>query len=162
FAADWTARSTSAGVAAAHVVITSSVAGLITSNVLPPSASTYAPSIHRRPGFTAAATSDISGSFRIFVDALAGLASEAARLHVLHNEVVRPVALAERREQELEDRQPRVQPDQVDQLERAHRVVQAELQRLVDVARGRHALLEHAERLVADQRVDARGHESGR
>ena len=53
-------------------------------------------------------------------------------------------------------------PTEIDQLERAHRMVQAELQRLVDVARRRDTLHQHVERLVADAGVDARGDEAGR
>ena len=53
-------------------------------------------------------------------------------------------------------------PTRSDQFERPHRVVEAELQRLVDVARRRDAFLQHAERLVADAGVDARGDEAGR
>jgi hypothetical protein len=75
----------------------------------------------------------------------------AAGLDVLDQQVVRPEGFAQGLVQELEDRQADVQAHQVDHLERSHRVVQAELQGGVDVLGRRHPLLEHAERLVADQ-----------
>src|SRR5688572_12358307 len=164
-----TARSTSALPACAQVVSGSPVAGLVMVNVAPSAASWYSPPIHRRPGRTSGTalvavvvSADMSRSLVVFVDALAGLAAQAARLDVLHHEVVRAIALAQRLVQDGEDRQPRVESDQVDELERAHRMVEAQLERLVDVARAGHALLEHAERLVADERVHPRGDETGR
>ena len=64
--------------------------------------------------------------------------------------------------QVLEDAEARVEADEIDQLERAHRVVQPELQRLVDVARRGDPFHQHVERLVADAGVDAGGDEAGR
>ena len=58
--------------------------------------------------------------------------------------------------------EPGVQPDEIDQLERAHRMIQPELERLVDVARRGDALHQHVERLVADAGVDARRDEARR
>src|SRR5262245_28592213 len=165
--ATWTARSTSAGPACAHVVSGSPVAGFVIVNVAPSWASTYVPPIHNRPGFTCGpapavvvASDAISGTPVVIVDAAAGLPAQAPGLDVLHHEVVRAIALAQRLVQELEDRQPRVEPDQIDELERPHRVVEPELERLVDVACAGHTLLEHAERLVADERVHPRGDEA--
>ena len=50
-------------------------------------------------------------------------------------------------EHDLGDAHRRVQPDEVEQRERAHRVAAAELHAAVDVGRGRHALLQRPHRV---------------
>ena len=55
-----------------------------------------------------------------------------------------------------------VDPDQVDQRERADRPVRPEPHALVDVLRARRALLEHAHRVVEDRDQDAVDDEAGR
>jgi hypothetical protein len=96
------------------------------------------------------------------VDAAPDLLPQASGLDVLDEERRRTVFLAQRPVQELEHRQTRVEADDVDELEWPHGVIESELERLVDVPRARHPLLEHEERLVADHRVDTGGDEAGR
>src|SRR5437879_824677 len=62
----------------------------------------------------------------------------------------------------LEDAQANVEPNQIDQLKRTHRMVQTQPHRLVDVLSRGDALLEHVESLIADQGVNAAGDEAGR
>src|SRR2546427_9736202 len=52
-------------------------------------------------------------------------------------------------------RSPHVEADQIGELERAHRVVVAELHGAVDVLRRGDALLEHAHRLEAEGETQA-------
>src|SRR5580765_9868 len=99
---------------------------------------------------------------RVLVHPATALPAQPAGGHVLLDQRTRPELLAERPVQEAKDAEARVEPDQVHELERSHRVVQSQLQRLVDVGCARHALLQHVERLVADHGIDAAGDEAGR
>ena len=96
----------------------------------------------------------------IFVDAAADLPAEPAGADVLIEQRTRAIFLAERPVQILQDAEARIQPHQVDQLERPHRVIEPELERPVDIACARDAFLQHVKRLVADHGVDAAGHEA--
>ena len=49
---------------------------------------------------------------------------------------------------------------EIDELERPHRVIQTQLQRLVDITGRGDSLLQHVERLVANHRVDPAGDEA--
>src|SRR5207237_1707244 len=69
----------------------------------------------------------------VIVEALARLAAEVAGRHVVAQQRARPIlVLAEARVQALEDRQTGIEPDQVGERERAHRLVGAELHAAVD------------------------------
>ena len=69
--------------------------------------------------------------------------------------------LAQRFVQVFEDVQAGVEADEVNQFERTHGMVEAELEGLVDVCGGGDAFLQHVEGFVADDGVDAAGDESG-
>src|SRR4051794_20410479 len=86
----------------------------------------------------------------VLVDAAADLASETAGLHILREQRAGPILFAHAAVEVLEDAQARVEPDEIDQLEWAHRVVEPELERLVNVARRGDPFHQHVERLVAD------------
>src|SRR6185369_2503798 len=77
---------------------------------------------------------------RILVHPAAALPAQSAGGHVLLDQRTGAELLAQRPVQEAKDGEPRVEPDQIHQLERPHRMVQAQLQRLVDVGGARHAL----------------------
>src|SRR5262245_51570835 len=98
----------------------------------------------------------------VLIDAATDFAPKAPGPDVLHEQRSRPVLLAHAAMQVLEDAQSRVEADEIDELERAHRMIEAKLQRLVDVARRGHALEQHVERLVANRRVHTRRDEAGR
>src|SRR5215211_5354183 len=93
----------------------------------------------------------------IVIDAATDLSAEAPRLDVLRNQRTGTVLLAHAAMQVLENAQPSVEADQIDQFEWPHRVIETQLQRLVDVARGGNAFHQHEERFVADARVHSRG-----
>src|SRR5262245_60621438 len=64
----------------------------------------------------------------VVIDAATDLAAKAAGAHVLNEQRTRPVLLPHASVQVLEDAQPRVETDEIDQLEGAHRVIQSEPQ----------------------------------
>src|SRR5262249_9727591 len=86
-----------------------------------------------------------------YVEALAGLLPQLPLGDFPPQELRRPERRAELALEVLGDGQADVQPDEVAELERAHRVAVAELHRLVDVLRARDPLLHHADRLEADE-----------
>src|SRR5258708_6775431 len=61
----------------------------------------------------------------------------------------------------LENLEPHVETDEVDQLEGTRGVIQSEFQRLVDVFGRGNSRLKHVESFVANQCVDARGDKTG-
>src|SRR5262249_44826956 len=80
---------------------------------------------------------------RVVVEALAGLLAEEPGLHALGDlEAGRVARVAVLVVEALEDRVHDVEADEVGERERAHRVVAAPLQALVDALRVRDALLE--------------------
>src|SRR5882762_1385676 len=79
----------------------------------------------------------------VLVEAAADLLAEPARGDVLAEQRARPVlVVAELAVEDLGDREARIEADQIGELERAHRMVEAELHAGVDVARGAQALVE--------------------
>src|SRR4051794_36561506 len=98
----------------------------------------------------------------VVVNAASSLASEASGLHVLRQQRARAKLLAERSVEVFENVQARVESDEVHEFEGAHRVIESELKRLVDVGGGGNAFLQHVKRLVADHGVDAAGDEARR
>ena len=64
--------------------------------------------------------------------------------------------------QVFENVQACVEPDEVNHLERAHRVVEAELHRFINIRSRGDALLQHVKRLIAYHGVDAAGDKTGR
>src|SRR5262245_26574763 len=165
-----TARSMSAASPSAISAIDSPVAGLSVGKRFPETASRHSEPISMRPpdlrsgaarvslGFTVG----LRGSACVIVDAAPDLAAQASGLDVLDEERGRAVLLAERTVQIFEDAETRVQTHQIDHLEWSHGMIEAELQCLVDIARRRDACLEHVERFVSDERVDARRDEARR
>src|SRR5688572_19763528 len=133
-----------------------------------PSASRHSSTVSRFSAFLTAGRSIVSvaiesdRSTRILIHAPTHLAAEPAGLDVLDEQRTRTVLLAERPMQIFENAEARVEADQIDQLERAHRMIQSEFERLVDVFGRRDALHQHIERFVADAGVDARGDEPRR
>jgi len=79
------------------------------------------------------------------VDAAARFAAEAALLDVLAEERAGLVFFAEGGVEVFEDFQADVEADEVDHLEGAHRVIEAELDGFVDVGSGGDACFEHGE-----------------
>src|SRR2546426_6631040 len=71
--------------------------------------------------------------------------------HPLEERRRSPRGIAELLEECVRHVQADVEPGVVDELERSHRVAQAELHRLVDVLGGRDALLERADRPEHDR-----------
>src|ERR1700674_4169090 len=61
----------------------------------------------------------------------------------------------------LEDLEANIEADEIDQLKGAHGMIETELQGFVDVFRGGDSGFKHVESFVADERVDARGDETG-
>src|SRR6185437_12294502 len=98
----------------------------------------------------------------VLVNTATALSSESSSFDVLHQEWRRAVLVAQSSMQVFEDMQAGVEAHQVHQFKGAHRMVQPELQRLVDVAGRSNSLLQHVERFVADHRIDAAGDESRR
>src|SRR4029450_13560984 len=99
---------------------------------------------------------DSERSTLILIHALSRFAPEAARLHVLCEQRTRAVFLPQAAVQVFQDAEPRVEADEIDELERAHGVIETELQCLVDVARGGHTFHRHVARLGADACVYSR------
>src|SRR3954469_23597032 len=102
----------------------------------------------RAEAATAPATAAAPLTFRnsrrsIVIDALSGLFAEPAGFHVLRKQRTRTVLFAHALMKILEDAEPRVEAHEVDELKRSHRVIEPELERLVDVARGGHAFHQH-------------------
>src|SRR5712692_1546866 len=97
---------------------------------------------------------------RVIVDAAARFAAQAPLLHVLAQQGIGTILLAERAMQILKNIEPHVETYKIYELERTHRMIEAQLQRLVDVLRGCDAGFEHVEGFVANERVDPRGDES--
>ena len=62
----------------------------------------------------------------------------------------------------FEDAEADVEADEVDQLEWAHGVIEAELEGFVDVGGGGDAFLEHVKSFVANHGIDPGGDEAGR
>src|SRR5690349_15948914 len=93
----------------------------------------------------------------IFAEAAAGLAAEAARGHqVLQERRGRQARVAELAVQDLLDGERDIEPDDVQQLEGAHRIAAAQLHRRVDVVERRVVFLHHLDRVVQvreEQRV---------
>src|SRR5215213_7911435 len=83
----------------------------------------------------------------IVVYASSNLLTEPSGPDVRFEERTGPELLAERLVQVLQDAEPRIESHQIDELEGPHRVVQPELQRLVDVPGRRDTFLQHVERL---------------
>src|SRR5204862_5011998 len=71
-------------------------------------------------------------SLRVVVDAAAALPAQASRCDVLLDQRAGAELLPQRAVEKTQDREARIETDQVDQLERAHWVVESELERLVD------------------------------
>ncbi|MPL88776.1 hypothetical protein SDC9_34803 [bioreactor metagenome] len=102
------------------------------------------------------------GLAAIVVEAAAGLAAKPARLDVFHQQragavlgVRQPVV------QHVHDRQAGVEADEVGELERAHRVVRAQLHRHVDRLHVADAFVKRVDRLVDHRDQDA-VHDEGR
>src|SRR5882724_2761577 len=98
---------------------------------------------------------------RVIVDTAARFAAETPLLHVLAQQGIGTILLSERAMQILKNIEPHVEAYKIYELERTHRMIEAQLQRFVDVLRGCDAGFEHVEGFVANQRVDARGDKSG-
>src|SRR3954469_3278417 len=98
----------------------------------------------------------------VVIDPTSDFSAETAGLDVLRQQRAGAVLLPHAAVQVFEDAEPRVEADQIDQLEGAHRMIESQLERLVDVARRGHTLHQHEERFVADARVDPRGDEPRR
>src|SRR5260221_10847872 len=60
----------------------------------------------------------------------------------------------------FENFQANIEANEVDHFEGAHRMIQAELYRFVDIGGGGDACFEHRESFVSDERIDARGDEA--
>src|SRR6266404_4782431 len=104
----------------------------------------------------------LNGSLlRVIVDTAARFAAETPLLHVLAQQGIGTILLSERAMQILKNIEPHVEAYKIYELERTHRMIEAQLQRFVDVLRGCDAGFEHVEGFVANQRIDARGDESG-
>ena len=56
----------------------------------------------------------------------------------------------------FEDIQPNIKANKIHQLERTHGMIQAQLQRLVDIFRRGDSRFQHVEGFIPNQRVDAR------
>src|ERR1700721_1322610 len=87
---------------------------------------------------------------RILINTTAGFAAQAASLYVLHQQWGGAVLVSERFVQIFEDAETRVEADEIDQFKRSHRMIEAKLQRLIDVGGRCDSLLQHVERFVAD------------
>src|SRR5712664_499312 len=104
----------------------------------------------------------LSGSLlRVIVDAAARFAAQAPLLHVLAQQGIGTILLAECAMQIFKNIEPHVETYKIYELEWAHRMIEAQLQRLVDVLRGCDACFEHVKSLVTNERVDPRRDESG-
>src|SRR5688572_14430412 len=103
------------------------------------SARRHSPTVSRSRAFFTLGRSIVSVaidseiSTLVFIDSLADLAPEPPGLDVLREQRTRPVLLPQAPVQVFEDAEARVQADEVHELEGPHRVIQTELQRLVDI-----------------------------
>src|SRR6266850_103850 len=103
----------------------------------------------------------LSGSLlRVIINAPARFAAKASLLHVLAQQRIGTVLFAERSMKIFKNMETHVETHKIHQFKRTHRMIEAQLQGLVDVLRGRDAGFEHVKCLVANERVDARGDES--
>src|SRR5437660_11821254 len=98
----------------------------------------------------------------VVINAASRLAAPPSFLRVLPQQGIGTVLFAQRLMEILENSQPHIKPDEIDQLERSHGMIQPQLQRFVDIFGRRNPRFKHVERFVADQRVHARGDKSGR
>src|SRR4029453_4277426 len=86
------------------------------------------------------------------VEALPGLLAELPVRHHPAEELRRPERIrAQLAVEVLRDREPHVEPDEVRQAQRSHRMAIAERHRLVDVLGGSDPLLQHADRLEPEE-----------
>ena len=96
------------------------------------------------------------GLAAIVVEAALDLAAEPAGLDVLHQQRAGAVlAVGQALVEHLHDRQAGVEADEVGELQRPHRVVGAELHRVVDALDRADALVERVDRLVDHRQQDA-------
>src|SRR6266850_3995340 len=98
---------------------------------------------------------------RVIVDTAARLAAKAPLLYVLAQQGIGTILFAECAVQIFKNIEPDVETHEIHQLKRTHRVIEAQLQRFVDVLRGRDSGFEHVKGFIANERVDARGDKSG-
>ena len=92
----------------------------------------------------------------IVVEAAIGLAAEPAGLDVFHQQRAGAVLrIRQALVQHLHHRQAGIEADEVGELQRAHRMVRAELHRGVDRLDGADALVERVDRLVDHRQQDA-------
>src|SRR6266850_1768612 len=70
----------------------------------------------------------LSGSWlRVIVDAAARFAAQAPLLHILSQQGIGTILLAERAMQILKDIEPHVEPHKIHQFKRTHRMIEAQL-----------------------------------
>src|SRR5216684_5476559 len=85
----------------------------------------------------------------VFIKAAAGLAPEISRVHVLLEQRAGTIlVVAEHPMHHLHDREAGVEPDQVGQLERPHRLIGAEFYRGVDIGYAANPFVECVNRFV--------------
>src|SRR5215471_14257755 len=92
----------------------------------------------------------------IIVKAAIGLTPEPAGLDVFHQQRTRPIfRVGQPLVQYLHHRQARIEPDEIGELERTHRVVRAKAHRSVDAVNGANALVQRIDRLVDHRQQNA-------
>src|SRR6476469_3925179 len=102
----------------------------------------------------------IAGS-SVFVETAPRFAAEPAGRDILAEQRRRPIlVVAELGVQHFRDRQARIEPDQIRQFERTHRVIQSELHALIDVLDRSERLLQREARLVQERNQQAIDDES--
>src|ERR1700680_2476956 len=98
--------------------------------------------------------------FRILKHSPPRLAAKSSGFHVLREQRTGPKFFAERFMQVFEDVQASVKPDQIDEFERSHGMIEAELESFVDVFGAGDAFLEHVESFIPNHGVDTAGGEA--
>ncbi|AUX37149.1 uncharacterized protein SOCE836_093710 [Sorangium cellulosum] len=110
----------------------------------------------------AAALDGLGPRLRPPIEPFPRLLPKLPRPHHLPQDHRRPELLPHLAVEVLQDREPHVQPHEVRQLQRPHRVPVPELHRPIDVHRRRHPGLQHPHRLGAERHPQPARREAGR
>src|SRR5271169_1769078 len=91
----------------------------------------------------------------VIIHATARFAAQAAFLHVLLEQRIGTVFFAQCLVEIFQDLEADVEADEIHHFERAHGIVETELDGLIDVCGRGDAGFEHGEGFIADERVEA-------
>ena len=98
----------------------------------------------------------------VIIHAASTFSAQPAFLNILAQQRIRTIFFAERLMQIFQDLQPDIEPHEIDHLERAHWMIQSQLDGFIDIRGRSDSGFEHGEGFIANQCVDARSDEAGR